>query len=287
MKFLLLIFAFSFLFCKSNQSSNTSLADSTDIKNNKTTRQPYILNDSTENVKEWDIYYRGNGFDGCFVLYDLKNNEYKVFNPGRANEQFIPASTFKIPNSLIALQEKVITDENEVIKWDGVDRNNPNWNQDQTLKSAFKFSTVWFYQELARRIGEAKYHEWLKKLNYGNMKTGSKVDDFWLRGDIAISPYEQIAFLKKFQSNSLPFDQSVLDKVKGIMLFEETSDYKLYGKTGWAIRVEPAVGWFVGFVETKDNVYFFANNIVVNKEEDIKFRVEITKEILKSEGIIN
>jgi beta-lactamase class D len=283
MKILLLILAFSFLFCKSNQSSNTPVQDS-----NKTVSNSKNPDDTLEVIKEWDMYYRGNGFDGCFVLYDLKNNKYKVFNPGRAEMRFTPASTFKIPNSLIALQEKVIADENEVIKWDGVKRQIENWNQDQTLKSAFKNSTVWFYQELARRVGtKEKYEEWLEKIKYGNMKTGSKVDDFWLQGDIAISPYEQIDFLKRFQSNNLPFDQSVLDKVKDIMLFEEGDGYKIYAKTGWSIRVQPSVGWFVGFVETKDNVYFFVNNMVLDNDENLKFRIEIVKDILKSEGIIN
>lgn len=280
MKILFLFFAFLFLFCKSNQSSNTPVRDS-----NKTVSKN--SSDTIEVVKEWDMYYRGNGFDGCFVLYDLKNNKYKVFNPGRAEIQFTPASTFKIPNSLIALQEKVIADENEVIKWDGVDRKNPNWNQDQTLKSAFKNSTVWFYQELARRVGtKEKYEEWLEKIRYGNMKTGSKVDDFWLQGDIAISPYEQIDFLRRFQSNNLPFDQSVMDKVKSIMLFEEGDGYKIYAKTGWSMRVQPSVGWFVGFVETNHNVYFFVNNMVVDSEENLKFRIDIAKDILKSEEII-
>ena len=40
------------------------------------------------------------------------------------------------------------------MKWDVEKRMYDMWNQDLDLTNAFKYSAVWFYQELARRIGE-------------------------------------------------------------------------------------------------------------------------------------
>ena len=62
-----------------------------------------------------------------------------------AEQGHIPASTFKIPNTLIALEEGVIKDQFEVIKWDGVVRQYAPWNADQTLATAFSRSCVWCY----------------------------------------------------------------------------------------------------------------------------------------------
>src|SRR5689334_22331825 len=55
---------------------------------------------------------------GAFVLYDLKNNRYLRHNPARCRQRFSPYSTFKIPNSLIGLETKVIADADYLIRWD-------------------------------------------------------------------------------------------------------------------------------------------------------------------------
>jgi beta-lactamase class D len=222
--------------------------------------------------------------DGTIVISSLDGSKTYVHNERRASTPFLPASTFKILNTLIALDELALA-EKETMKWDGKDRGIEAWNCDQTLKTAFKSSCVWFYQELARRIGTAKYEAHLAKAGYGNAKPGPELTTFWLDGDLKISPMEQIEFLKKVYSEGLPFQQSSYEILKRIMIVDQTPTCTIRAKTGWAQRVSPEIGWFVGCVEAKDKVWLFATNIEIKKPEDARYRQEITLEALKLKGI--
>jgi beta-lactamase class D len=212
--------------------------------------------------KYFDEYH----VNGCFELYDLKKSSFTDYNPDRCGQRFIPASTFKIFNSLAGLQTKAIPDENYVMKWDSVIRNVPSWNHDQDMEEAIKNSTVWYYQEIARRIGADKMQQYLKVLHYGNMTMGGPIDSFWLTGGLRISCDEQIEFLKNFYLNTYHFSPEVIATVKKILILEDTLGYKLSGKTGWGMMHDEAgaeknIGWFVGYVEKGEDVCFFATNI--------------------------
>jgi beta-lactamase class D len=239
-------------------------------------------------IKDFGKYFKKFDVKGCFVLYDRNKKEYIKYDTARCKESFSPASTFKIPNSLIGLETGVIKDENYVIKWDSIKRWNPDWNMDQDLKTAIKNSTVWYYQESARRVGEEKMQDFINKMDYGNRNISSGIDKFWLGASLKISCDEQIEFLKKFYNESMPFSKRSYEIVKKIILREDSVQYKLRGKTGWAIIDKQNIGWFIGYVETKDNVYFFVTNIETFEASD-KFygsRIEITKLILKELNIL-
>lgn len=229
-----------------------------------------------------------DGFDaGAFVLYDLSLNQYVRYNPVRCAEGFIPASTFKIMNSLVGLESGVIMDENSVIKWDGTHYDVAEWNRDQTLKSAFQVSAVWYYQELARRLGREKLQQYVDAANYGNQDISGQIDTFWLEGKLRISADEQVEFLKNLYQDKLPFSGRSMDIVKDIMVIEDTDDYTFSGKTGTQLRIAPPVGWFVGFLETNDDVYFFATNIELQTVEgNIGKAREITEAILRDQGLM-
>lgn len=227
-----------------------------------------------------------NNLTACVLILDSKNRDSLSYNPLRIDSAYLPASTFKIPNTLIALEEGAIRGLNDTIKWDGLKRSIDDWNKDQSLKSAFKYSCVWFYQELARRIGLQKYTFWLNKLEYGNQIAGPGIDDFWLQGDIKISARQQITFLKKTYFKEYPFKAKNFDILKKIMLVDSTDHYKLYAKTGWGARLQTQVGWYVGYIESKGRVWFFAANLVIRKEEDSRFRKELVLAALKDLKII-
>ena len=236
-----------------------------------------------------DISKYFDGITACFVLYDFNNDEYIRFNDERCRERFLPASTFKIPNSLIALEENIIPDENYVIKWDSVDRGWDKWNMNHNLRSAFKYSAVWFYQKLARSIGREKYIEYLNKLNYGNKTIGDKDDYFWLDWSLQISANEQIEFLKKLVKNELPFSQRSIDITKDIMIAEKGDGYVLRAKTGLGDTEEGIyTGWYVGYVEAHSNIYVFAMNMEETDYEKVKtqVRVDLTKNILRGLGVL-
>lgn len=231
-------------------------------------------------------YFQLSGVKGTFLLYDLKKNQYFVYDAKRASTRFIPASTFKIFNSLVALETGVVRDENEVLKWDGVKREFPEWNQDQTMRTAIKYSAVWFYQEMARRVGQERMQRYINLVNYGNRDISGGVDVFWLQGGLRISPKEQIDFLVKLYQNNLPFSKRSIEIVKDILINEKTNDYVLRGKTGWESSFKPQVGWYVGYLERGGNAYFFAINLDINKPDDTKARINITKSILEDMGLI-
>ncbi len=235
---------------------------------------------------EFGKYFQQAGVKGTFLLYNLKQDRYFVYDAKRANTRFVPASTFKIFNSLVALETGVIRDENEVIKWDGVKREFPEWNQDQTMRTAIKDSVIWFYQELARRIGQEQMQRYINLANYGNQDISGGIDRFWLQGGLRITAPQQIDFLVKLYQNQLPFSQRSMAIVKDILINEKTNNYVLRGKTGWGWEVTPQIGWYVGYLERGDDAYFFALNLDVVKPNDTKARLEITKSILRDMGLI-
>jgi beta-lactamase class D len=210
---------------------------------------------------ELDLQTYFQEFAGAFVLYDRDSARYTRYNPERCSERFLPASTFKILNSLIGLETGVIPDENHVIRWDGTKHGIESWNQDHTLKTAIQNSVVWYYQELARRVGKERMQSYIDAVGYGNQDLSGPIEAFWLDGSLQISPDEQVEFLRRLYEGDLPFSGRSMKLVKEILVLERTDRYQLSGKTGSGQAGNLYIGWFVGFLEEEKNVYFFAANI--------------------------
>jgi beta-lactamase class D len=231
---------------------------------------------------------------GAFVLYDLKQNKYLRYNEARCRERFSPFSTFKIPNSLIGLDTGVIPDAEFRIKWDAKKYPAFNqdtlpfseWWQDQTLRTALKRSAVWYYRELALKVGEKRMKEYVQRLHYGNEDASGPLNGFWLNSSLKISADEQVEFLKRLYKEELPVSKRSISIVKDIATLEETPDYKLSGKTGGGPLDENRfLGWFVGYLETKDNTYFFATEIEGPTYISVRDeRIALTKRILNGLG---
>lgn len=241
-------------------------------------------------AKELKYQHLFNSFDGTFVLYDLNKNEFSFINKSRSSKRTSPCSTFKIPNALIGLETGVLDGPEDVMKWDGMKRILKSHNQVHTLRTAMRDSVVWYFQEIARKVGPARYREYLKKLNYGNQDISGGIDKFWLNTSLKISPLEQIEFLKNLYLEKIPFSARSIKIVKEITTLKRTKKYELHGKTGsrWGENKEPALGWFVGYVTKGKNVYIFAMNIEGRLPTfGGLFARELTEKILKSEGIID
>lgn len=240
----------------------------------------------TVNVLDFKKCFDEYGHVGSFVLYDLNNNAYIRYNPDRCKQRFIPASTFKIFNSLAGIETGAVLNEYDTIKWDGVDRGWSEWNRDMDMKHAFRYSAVWFYQEIARRVGQDRMQKLINLNEYGNQDISGGIDLFWLEGGFRVSPDEQIEFLKRLYNNELALEGRTMEIVKNIMVYEQAEDFILRAKTGWGIRFENQIGWFVGYIERDDNVFFFATNVESTKpEQGYVSRIEITKKILKELGL--
>lgn len=232
--------------------------------------------------------------EAAFVVTDRNKNQYIRYNPSRCEQKFSPFSTFKIPNSLIALETGVIKNENVVVAYNR-DRHPPEawwpveWQRPQNMRSAIKYSVVWFYQEIAKKVGKAQYQKYLKQFQYGNQDISGDIDQFWLGSSLQISANEQVEFLKKFYSGKLSVSHRTTDIVKDILVLEQNNGYKLSGKTGCASPANNCntLSWFVGYLEKTDNVYFFTTNLEGNGQEvSSKKRIALTKQALAKLEII-
>jgi beta-lactamase class D len=221
---------------------------------------------------------------GCFILYNMTDNKITRYNTEQCRKRLSPCSTFKIPNSLIALQAGVHKDENSGLKWDGKPKPVKEWERDHTLNSAFKESCVWFYQETAARVGEENMKKYLELLNYGNRDISGGLTKFWLRSSLLISAEEQVEFLARLYRNQLPFDKSVMDIVRQMMVFSEHDETIISGKTGSAFTTDGkwTLGWYVGHMKKNGREYVFAVNIEGEDKCNGFIARNIALEILKT-----
>ena len=232
-------------------------------------------------------YFDANNVEGCFTMFNNSDGKVTVFNMSLDTTRFLPASTFKIVNSLIGLEKGKITDEKMLIKWDGIKRPIKEWNKDMAMEEAFKVSCVPYYQEVARRIGKESMKLWIDSLHYGNMRIEPHIDSFWLDNSLKISPDEQLGLIKRLYFDQLPFQKRTQLIVRDVMLQEENTLYKLFYKTGWGFDEQHNnIGWMVGWVEENRHPYFFVTLIrSPDAAIDMKaVRLNITKGILKQLG---
>ena len=231
-------------------------------------------------------YFDSVKVDGCFSLFNNATGAVTVYNMQLDTQRFLPASTFKIVNSLIGIETGKIVDEKMVIPWDGIQRWNKDWNQDLTMEQAFKLSSVPYYQEVARRIGRDTMKRWIDSLQYGNRNISGPVDSFWLNNTLKISPDEQLGLVKRLYFDQLPFQKRAQQIVRDVMLMENNTLYKLSYKTGTGYdEMQNTIGWIVGWIEENHHVYFFVTLIkTADKNIDQAIKLNITKGILKQLG---
>lgn len=239
-------------------------------------------------------YFTENGVTGCFALFNNGTGKITVYNRDRYfDSTYLPASTFKIVNSLIGLQTGVISSDTMVIKWDSVERDFDSWNKDLTMYEAFRVSSVPYYQEVARRIGRDTMQFWLDTLGYaqkhGRTILKGPIDSFWLNSEIKVTPDEQLGMIKMLYFKQLPFFPVHQETVKNAMLIKDTATYKLSYKTGWGSWEEKEkrhIGWALGWIEENRHPYFFVLNIESHKKDfDMPaVRLKILNDILKHLG---
>ena len=223
---------------------------------------------------------------GVLVTYDGKKFQKYGNDLSRADQRYIPASTFKMLNALIGIQHHK-TSPNEVFKWDGQKRAFRSWEQDLTLAEAMQASAVPVYQELARRIGLELMAREVKRVGYGNQNIGTQVDNFWLVGPLEITPVEEVKFAYALAKQQLPFDPSTQQQVRDMLLIENVQGIRIYAKSGWGMDVNPQVGWWTGWVEQPNGqVTAFSLNMEMKKAEHADARKAIVYQALQQLGLL-
>jgi beta-lactamase class D len=231
--------------------------------------------------------FTDDGTVGTFVGY--KTDDYLVIasDTERSGEAKLPASTYKIPNSLIALETGVVEDpDKDVFKWDGVKRSIEAWNQDHTLRSAIAVSAFPVYQEIARRIGQERMQKYVDLFEYGNRNIGGGIDQFWVSGDLRIDPVQQVDFVDRLRRGVLPISKRSQDLVRDVLPVTKVGDSVIRAKSGLTGKDHGSLGWMVGWAEKGPAQTVFALNMDVREPRHIADRMTLTQQCLADIGAI-
>lgn len=241
---------------------------------------------SPEKIDLVDLSAYFSGYEGSFVLYDLKDDTWSIYDMDHATLRTAPNSTYKIYDALFGLEEGIITPKASFMAWDGTNYPFEAWNADQDLYSAMESSVNWYFQEIDRQMGASALRNYVKKIGYGNENINSDLSSYWMQSTLKISPVEQVELLKDLYNNDFGFTPENVNTIKDSICLFSTDERSFYGKTGTGrIDGQDVNGWFVGFVCTNGNTYFFATNIQGNANATGNSASEITKSILSELNI--
>lgn len=246
----------------------------------------YHWNTSSKNYSEIDFRNYFGKYEGSFVLYDLKKDTWKIHDMERATLRIAPNSTYKIYNALFGLEKDIITPENSFIQWNGITYPFEAWNKDQILSSAMSASVNWYFGYIDEQLGETSVQEYLHKIGYGNEDLSGNFSSYWMESSLKISPIEQVELLTRLQNQNLGFTPENVNAVKDAIHISSSSFGNFYGKTGTGrVNGQDINGWFIGFVENRDNTYFFATNIQSEQHATGSVAADITLSILSDLNI--
>lgn len=246
---------------------------------------PNMMADAFE-VEESVATASGEIEDTTIVIKRLPDGQHWIANPNRAQLRFSPASTSKIPHSLIALENRLAS-SGTIFEWDGVPRSNRTWNQDHTIETAFQYSAVWVYQRIAQTAGQSVMSDGLKSFGYGNADVGTvdQLTTYWLDGTLTISAQEQVEFLSELALEHLPLTAATYAAAKEIMVSDARSNWTMRSKTGWWYsETEMDIGWFVGWLECASETYVFALNMDMPDTTYLSKRKAVTYGVLQDIG---
>ena len=241
----------------------------------------YYFNDSNQSISYIDLREDFNEYDGSFVLYDVTTDSWQIYNKDLAATRISPASTFKIYAALLGLETGIITPEESQLSWRGQKYRYDTWNADQTLESAMRNSVTWYFQDIDQKVGLSSIKNYVHEIGYGNQIVSGETSSYWMNSSLKISPIEQVETLKKFYYNEFHFSPENIEAVKNSICLYSTPGASLYGKTGTLeVRHQNTSGWFIGFIEKSDHIYFFATNIESEKNTTGPIASELTLSIL-------
>ena len=246
----------------------------------------YQWKSSSENISYVDFSKYFGKYEGSFVLYDLGNDAWSIHDIEHATLRVAPDSTYKIYDALFGLEEGVITPQDSFIAWNGENYPFEAWNADQTLQSAMSSSVNWYFQSVDEQLGTTSVYVYIKEIGYGNKNMSGDFSTYWMESSLKISPIEQVELLTQLQNNNFGFAPENINAVKDSICLSSSDAGTFYGKTGTGrVDGQDVNGWFIGYIETADNTYFFATNIGADSDATGGNATEITMSILSDMNI--
>lgn len=246
----------------------------------------YHFDTTRKNITQLNLSSNFGNYTGSFVLYDQATDKWNIYNIDNASTRIPPNSTYKIYDALLGLESGIITPEHSTFTWNGEPCPFESWESDQDLTSAMHNSVNWYFQAIDSQAGFQSVKTFLQTINYGNQNTGTNLNLYWTDFSLKISPIEQVELLQNFYQNNFHFDRKNIQAVKNALLLSTTSSGSLYGKTGTGrVNGKDVNGWFVGYIESDNNTYYFATNIQAPSNATGSQATEITETILSDFGI--
>ena len=246
----------------------------------------YHFDTTEKNITQLNLSSNFGDYTGSFVLYDQSADRWNIYNMDHASTRVSPNSTYKIYDALLGLESGIITPEHSTFTWNGEPYPFNSWEADQDLTSAIHNSVNWYFQAIDSQAGFEAVRTFLQTINYGNQNTGTNLNLYWTDFSLKISPIEQVELLQDFYQNHFHFDSKNIQAVKKALLLSTTSSGSLYGKTGTGrVNGKDVNGWFIGYIETANNTYYFATNIQAPSNATGSQATEITEAILSDFGI--
>lgn len=242
------------------------------------------LPDIKYNLLDYSSYF--DNYNGCFVLYNTKNDSYSFYNIDRCQTRVSPDSTYKLYSALAGLENSIITPDDTLQSWSGEQYSNTYWNSNQTLQSAMANSVNWYFQNIDRKTGYQKLQDFFDEIAYGNKDLTGDISNYWLESTLLISPLEQVQLLTDLWQNKWGFDDQNIRLIKKSIFVSESKGKTLYGKTGTGNINDKCInGWFIGSVDSGNNTLIFATNISGNDNCDGRTAADITLNILSDLNI--
>ena len=246
----------------------------------------YQWNIPSDKVSTIDLSVWFSGYEGSFVLYDLNGDTWNVYDMEQATLRTAPNSTYKIYDALFGLEEGVIAPDDSFMAWDGTNHPFEAWNRNQDLFSAMQSSVNWYFEEIDKQIGSSAIQNYIRKIGYGNEIVNADLSAYWMQGALKISPIEQVELLTALYNNQFDFAPENINAVKNSICLFSSEDKNFYGKTGTGrVDGQDVNGWFVGYIKTAGNTYFFATNIQAAENATGSKASEISLSILSHMGI--
>lgn len=246
----------------------------------------YNWNYSSENITQTDLSSYFKNYEGSFVLFDSNRDSWIVYDMEHATHRISPDSTYKIYDALWGLEENIITPQNSLLMWNGKNYPFETWNSNQTLQSAMTSSVNWYFQAIDEQLASTNIRNYIQQIGYGNENVSGRLSTYWLESSLKISPVEQVELLMKLQNNSLGFSSENINAVKDSICLSSSNTGKFYGKTGTGrVGGQDVNGWFIGYIEIVNNIYFFATNIGADNNATGSNAAEITMSILSDMNI--
>lgn len=208
----------------------------------------------------------------CTVMLEGRSGDV-LLREGTCDQRFAPFSTFKIPLAVIGYDAGILVDE-QTPRWEWRDGMTAPERDRKAVDPTIweKDSVLWYSREITRLLGNEAAARYMALLDYGNgdisgvQGKDNGLTHGWLGASLAISPDEQVQWLRRMLAAQLPVETNAQAWAAAILPDFQAGEWTVSGKTGsgWITdsqgqyyRDRP-IGWFVGWAQRDDDVIVFA-----------------------------